>query len=189
MEIPWNSSKKNCIFQYLQKYSMEDLCRFFWGGLEQTLISSETKIYVLCVLSRSSSCYFSIFWWFLLKLSQISLSHSYGSKSVFRETSKGLKSLMRRWGPQTFFRKGPPATLDPQNPDKYVRTSGTRQKIGNKITSWENPCKKSKNEYFPHACAGVPDVCIYHFLLQIAPRDIFMLWQFVTEFSEFSGAF
>ena len=70
------------------------------------------------------------------------------------------------WGggdPKLFSGRVPRQHWTPQNPDKYVRASGTRQKIGNKITSWENPCKKSKNEYFPHACAGVPDVCIYKF--------------------------
>ena len=54
--------------------------------------------------------------------------------------------MMRGWGPQTFFRKGPPAIFDPpQNTDKYVRTSGTGPKLGNKIFKGEKPERNLKN--------------------------------------------
>ena len=77
----------------------------------------------------------------------------------------------------------------PKNIDKYVRNSGTRPKISNKIFSEEKPGRNLKNAKVSYACAGVPDVCTYSFLLQITSRDIFASWKFFYELSEFSGAF
>ena len=96
---------------------------------------------------------------------------------------------MRGWGPQTFSRKSPQQHLTPQNTDKYVRTSDTGPKLGNKFFSEKKPERNLKNTKVSYACADVPDVCTYHFLLQIAFRDILTSCKFVHGLSEFSGAF
>jgi len=54
-------------------------CRFFWGAFKQNIFSQKQKKYTLYALGRSNSSYFSIFGWFLLKLSKFRVcKHFFG---------------------------------------------------------------------------------------------------------------
>ena len=146
----------------------------FFGNLNQLHIFSETKkktLYVFWV------CQIHIIFEFYDDFC-LHYPNFRGVKNMLENRfSVKLQRAPKAWwgvgGPHLLPKKVPRQHLTPQNTDKYVRTSGTGPKIGNKISIREKPWKNLKNAWVSYACAGVPDVCTYHFLLQIASRDIF----------------
>ena len=174
-QIPFGAKKRSfkCDYRGFGGLEGSQCCRFFGGPQSNTYFFKNKKNMVYVLWVHQIQLIFEFYDDFCLHY----LNFRWPEDMLENRFSVKLQRAPKPWwgggDPKIFSGRVPQQHLTPQNTDKYVRTSGTGPKLGNKIFSEKKPERNLKNTKVSYACADVPDVCTYHFLLQIASRDIF----------------
>ena len=118
----------------------------FLGDLNQTHISSKTKKIWSMYPESTKFNLFSNFMMIFAYITSIFVGPRICSKIGFLWNFKGPQNLDEGGGdPRRFSGRVRQQHLTPKNTDKYVRTSGTVPKFGNKIFSEKKPERNLEN--------------------------------------------
>ena len=146
-QIPFGAKKRSFKCDYRRFGGLEgsQCCRFFGGPQSNTYFFKNKKNMVYVLWVHQIQLIFEFYDDFCLHY----LNFRWPKDMLENRFSVKLQRAPKPWwgggDPKIFSGRVPQQHLTPQNTDKYVRTSGTWPKLGNKIFSEKKPERNLKN--------------------------------------------